>query len=155
MSHEKRKERTGHGAVDKAIVAGVKNHKTGKVSAMVIKGTDSATLKGFVRYHGPPGTTVYTDAALAYQGMTDMDHHTVNHSAGDDRAHSNGIESFWSMLKRGYQGIFHKISPEHLNRYVSEFAGRHNIRFLDTVEVMLGIVAGMVGKRLKYMELAG
>ncbi|KKZ10513.1 MAG: hypothetical protein TE42_09965 [Candidatus Synechococcus spongiarum SP3] len=59
------------------------------------------------------------------------------------------------MLKRGYQGIFHKISPEHLNRYVSEFAGRHNIRFLDTVEVMLGIVAGMVGKRLKYMELAG
>ena len=158
MSHEKHKERTGHGAVGKAVVAGVKDRKTGKVSAMVVKGTDSATLKGFVRYHGPPGTTVYTDAALAYQGMTGMDYHTVNYNAGEygnDRAHSNGIESFWSMLKRGYQGIFHKISPEHLNCYVSEFAGRHNIRFLDIVEMMLRVVAGMVGKGLKYMELVG
>ena len=67
-------------------------------------------------------------------------------------AHTNGIESFWSLLKRGYYGTFHKTSPEHLNRYVSEFAGRHNTRFLDTVDMMLRMVAGMVGKRLTCLE---
>ncbi|KKZ13340.1 MAG: hypothetical protein TE42_00725 [Candidatus Synechococcus spongiarum SP3] len=66
----------------------------------------------------------------------------------------NGIESFWSMLKRGYQAIFHKISPERLNRHVSEFAGRHSIRVLDTVDMMLRMVAGIV-KRLRYLELIG
>ena len=57
------------------------------------------------------------------------------------------------MLKRGYQGIFHKMSHCHLNRYVNEFYGRHNIRGLDTVDMMLRMVAGMVGKRLTYREL--
>ncbi len=88
--------------------------------------------------------------------MTDLDHHTVNHSVSEyvnDMAHTNGIESFWSMLKRGYQGIFHKISPKHLDRYVSEFAGRHNARLRDTIDIMVSIVARMVGKRVKYHEL--
>ena len=158
MSHEKRKQQTGRGAVGKAVVAGVKDRKTGQVSARVVKGTDALTLQGFVRYHVQPGTTVYTDEALGYQGMTDMDHQTVNHSVGEyvnDMAHTNGIESFWSMLKRGYQGIFHKISHWHLNRYVNEFCGRHNIRSLDTVDMMLSMVAGMVGKRLTYLQLIG
>ena len=60
-----------------------------------------------------------------------FDHETVNHSVSEyvrDQAHTNGIESFWSMLKRGYHGTFHHMSPEHLHRYVNEFAGRHNIR---------------------------
>ena len=105
-----------------------------------------------------PGITVYTDEAFGYQGMTDMDHQTLNHSVGEyvnDMDHTNGIESFWSMLKRGYQGIFHKISHWHLNRYVNEFCGRHNIRSLDTVDMMLSMVAGMVGKRLTYLQLIG
>ena len=70
-------------------------------------------------------------------------------------AHTNGIESFWSMLKRCYQGIFHKISPKHLDRYVTEFAGRHNMRILDTVNMMVNMVVGMVGKRIRYRELVG
>ena len=114
MSHEKRKEFTGRGSVGKTAVAGVKDRTTGKVSARVVQGTDSVTLQGFVRHHAVPGTTVYTDEARAYQGMTDFDHHSVNHSVGEyvnDMAHTNGIESFWSMLKRDYQGIFHKIQP--------------------------------------------
>ena len=87
-----------------------------------------------------------------------MDHHTVNHGAGEyvvDRAHSNGMESFWSVLSRGYHGIFHKISHWHPNPYVNEFCSRSNIRGLDTVEMMLSMVAGMVGKQLTYMELIG
>lgn len=57
------------------------------------------------------------------------------------------------MLKRGYQGIFHKISTKHLDRYVTEFAGRHNMRILDTVDMMVNMVIGMVGKRIRYREL--
>ena len=69
------------------------------------------------------------------------------------QAHTNGMESFWSMLKRGYQGVYHKMSPKHLQRYVSEFAGRHNVRDLDTIPQMGHLVEGMVGKRLTYAAL--
>ena len=61
--------------------------------------------------------------------------------------------SFWSMLKRGYHGTYHKMSPKHLDRYVTEFAGRHNVRRLDTVAQMRTIAVGMSGKRLRYRDL--
>ena len=67
--------------------------------------------------------------------------------------HTNGIESFWSMLKRAHKGTFHKMSPKHLNRYVREFAGKHNLRDLDTLDIMGAVVTGMDGKRLKYDTL--
>lgn len=82
---------------------------------------------------------------------------SVKHSAGeyvrDDGVSTNGMESFWSMLKRGHAGTFHKISPKHMDRYVQEFVGRHNIRDADTIAQMSGIVAGMEGKRLTYEAL--
>ena len=68
-------------------------------------------------------------------------------------AHTNGIESFWSMLKRAHKGTFHKISPKHLQRYVSEFAGKHNIRDLGTLGQMRDTVARMVGRNLLYRDL--
>ena len=80
-----------------------------------------------------------------------FDHEAVNHSAGEyvrGMAHTNGIESFWSMLKRGYQGTFHHFSEKHLDRYVTEFAGRHNDREADTIDMMGNAAQGMVGKRL-------
>ena len=67
--------------------------------------------------------------------------------------HTQGIESFWSMLKRAHKGTFHKISEKHLNRYVQQFAGKHNMRALDTLKQMQSIVAGMVGRRLRYPDL--
>ena len=63
-------------------------------------------------------------------------------------AHTNGIESFWLMFKRGYVGVYHKIIPKHLDRYVGEFAGRHNARGADTIDQMIGVVPAMTGKRL-------
>ena len=68
-------------------------------------------------------------------------------------AHTDGIGSFWSTLKRGRNGIDHKMSPKHLDRYVTEFVGRHNIRDADTIEHMAGGVAGMAGKCLRYTDL--
>lgn len=70
-----------------------------------------------------------------------------------DMAHTNRMESFWSMLKRAHNGIFHKISPKHLNRYAQELAGMHNLRDRDTIDQMAFVVAGIVGKRVMYREL--
>ena len=67
--------------------------------------------------------------------------------------HTNGIESLWSLLKRAHTGTFHKLSPKHLERYVQEFAGRHNMRALDTINQIKGIRRGMEGKRLTYKAL--
>lgn len=71
----------------------------------------------------------------------------------DGQAHTNGIESFWAMLKRGYHGTFHHFSAKHVQRYVNEFAGRHNIRDRDTLDQMAIVSRGMVGKRLRYADL--
>ncbi len=70
-----------------------------------------------------------------------------------DGVSTNGIESFWSMLKRGYHGTYHHMSAKHLDRYVTEFAGRHNVREADTVDQMAHMAQGMVGKRLRYRDL--
>ncbi len=70
-------------------------------------------------------------------------------------AHTNGIEAFWSLLKRGYQGPFHHFSEKHCDRSVTEFAGRHTIREADTADQMGMIAADMVGKRLRYRDLGG
>ncbi len=152
----KRKELKGRGAVDMTTVAGAKDRETNRIAARVVADTDAPTLQGFVREHAKPGATVYTDEARAYKGMPEFTHEAVNHSVGEyvrDMASTNGMESFWSMLERGHQGIYHKFSPKHLDRYVTEFAGRHNDREADTVDQMTGIVAGMVGKRLTYADL--
>ena len=153
--HGKDKLRAGRGGVGKTIVVGAKDRTTNKVSAKVVQETDGETLQGFVADHAAPGATVYTDDASAYKGMP-YDHHSVRHSVGEfvrDMAHTNGIESFWAMLKRGYHGTYHKISAKHLQRYVNEFSGRHGIRERDTIDQMSTVVAKMVGKRLGYREL--
>ena len=67
--------------------------------------------------------------------------------------HTNGVESFWSLLKRAHKGTFHKISPKHMQRYVTEFSGRHNVRDADTIDQMIDVAAGLIGKRLMYRDL--
>ena len=105
--------------------------------------------------HTVPGATVYTDDATAYESLP-FNHATVKHSLSEyvkGDVHTNGIESLWSMLKRAHKGTFHKLSPKHLDRYVQEFAGRHNLRDLDTAEQLASISDGMRGKRLRYKQL--
>ena len=117
--------------------------------------TDAGTLQGFVADHAAPDATVYTDDASAYKGMP-FKHESVRHSTGEyvrEMAHTNGVESFWSMLKRAHKGTYHKMSPKHLDRYVRQFAGKHNDREGDTIAQMQHVVAGMVGKRLMYRDL--
>lgn len=139
----------------KAIVAGAKDRESGKINARMIDTADAKTLKGFVDAHAAEGATVYTDEAKGYQGIPYI-HETVNHSAGEyanGQASTNGIQGFWALLKRGYQGVYHHMSPKHLDRYIAEFTGRHNWRELDTRDQMRAIAKHMIGKRLKYREL--
>ena len=125
------------------------------MSAAVVGNTDAKTLQGFVGDHATKGATIYTDDHGGYQGMP-FEHETVKHSISEyvnGMAHTNGIESFWATLKRGYHGTFHHISPKHLHRYVNEFATRHNMRPKDTQAMMAETVARMVRKRLMYRDL--
>ena len=80
----------------------------------------------------------------------------MKHSVGEnvrDQVHTNGAESFWSMLKRAHKGTFHKISPKHLNRHVQEFASKHNKRGSDTIVQMRDTVARLIGRNLLYRDL--
>ena len=152
--HEIKRLHAGRGSVGKVAVAGVKDRATGRVSAAVVERTDGATLKPFVLSRVAQEADIYTDEHGAYDGLPN--HATVAHGVGEyvsGKAHTNGIESFWSMLKRGYYGTYHRMSPKHLDRYVGEFAGRHNARPLDTLDQMRAIARGMVGKRLRYSDL--
>ena len=146
---------TGRGSVDKTAVVGMKDRETGKVLAEVVEATDADTLLPFVEDNTAKTATVYTDGHKAYSAL-DRTHEVVEHSVGEyvrGKAHTNGIESFWAMLKRGYIGTYHKISPKHLHRYVDEFAGRHNLRELDTLEQMRRVAVGLIGQRIRYTDL--
>ena len=152
--HEKDRLRERH-REGKTAVVGMKDRATKKVAAYVIESTDKDTLLGFVEAHANTGAMVYTDDMTAYKGMKNP-HETVKHSVKqfvDGQAHTNGVESFWSMLKRAHKGTFHNLSAKHLQRYVNEFAGKQNIRERDTLDQMVHVAAGLVGKRLIYREL--
>ena len=134
--HESDKLKAGRGSVGKTAVVGIKERGSKQVSAQVIDDTRRTTLHGFIEDHTEACTSVMTDDFISYRQLDGYKHQFVRHSAGEyvaDDVHVNGIESFWSMLKRAHKGTYHKMSRKHLDRYVSEFVGRHNIRELDTV----------------------
>ena len=138
----------------KTAVVGARDRTSRKVAARVVDSTDAATLQGFVEGRTVPNAPIYTDGAKAYGGLPNRQ--AVHHGVGEyvrGEVHTNGVESFWSMLKRGYYGTYHRMSYKHLQRYVNEFCGRHNVRDLDTIDQMTAEVVGLVGKRLRYAEL--
>ena len=156
--HSNKKLRSGRGAVGKVAVLGVRDQH-GEVRATPIADTRSETLQGFISANVPQGASVVTDQFSAYHGLNERGyvHHTVNHSIGEYVRsyclHTNGIESFWSLLKRGYYGVYHYMSPKHLHRYVSEFSFRHNTAQADTIDFIDMTIARMAGKRLTYEGL--
>ncbi|MYC07713.1 MAG: IS1595 family transposase [Chloroflexi bacterium] len=155
--HESKRKRQGGGTGGKTPVAGLKDRETNRVKAQVIDTPDARTLLSFVHDGTEHDATVYTDGSRAYLGLG-REHGVVEHSVGEyvkGQAHTNGIESFWSMLKRGHMGTYHSMSAKHLHRYVSEFEGRHNARERDTDEQMAVLVAAGEGKRLRYADLIG
>ena len=156
MAKSKRAKLEGRGPTGKTAVVAVKDRPTKQVRAQVVADTTKETLQGFVLDNTQPGAKVYTDEARAYESLPN--HEAVKHSLQEyvrGNVHTNGVESFWSMLKRAHVGTFHRLSPKHLHRYLDEFVGRHNMRELDTPKQMGLVVRMMAGKRLRYKDLVG
>ena len=115
-------------------------------------------MKHFINSNTSMGSTVVTDMHKGYDWLASQgyDHLRVNHAVGqyvNDMAHTNGIESFWALLKRGYVGIYHYMSAKHLHRYVNEFSFRHNTSQVGTMTFINMTIDRMVSKHLTYEEL--
>ena len=154
--HRSKRLKLGGGTVGKEAVVGAVD-RDGEIRVKHIKTANQKTLHGFIEDNIEDGAIIYTDEWRGYNGLSDWyKHETVKHSVGEyvnGMAHTNGIESFWATLKRGYKGTYHKMSPKHLSRYITEFAGRHNVRDFDTIVQMEMLAKGFVGKRLRYKDL--
>lgn len=155
--HASKKLKAGRGTVGKTAVVGARS-ESGEVRAKVIQDTKAVTLQGFIQEHAEPGATVVTDWNGGYIGLErhGFEHIRVNHSAGEyikDMAHTNGIESFWSLLKRGYVGIYHYMSVKHLHRYVKEYQFRHNTAHVGTMDFIGMTIERMAERRLTYKGL--
>ena len=153
--HASKKLNQGRGTVGKSIVIGMKQ-RDGAIVAKHIPDTSKTTLQGFINQHALPGAVVYTDTHSSYKGIKGYTHHTVNHTVGEyvrNQAHTNGIESFWALLKRGHYGVFHYMSAKHLHRYVNEFSNRHNTATCGTMDFIDDTLLNMKDRRLTYKEL--
>lgn len=157
--HADKRLKSGRGAVGKAAVFGMRERDgANRVKAFPITGTTAMDLQGAIHKHVELDSTVCTDEHKGYSKLKGFDHLTVKHSAGqyvDGMACTNGIESVWAVLKRGYTGTFHHFSVKHLARYVDEFTFRLNegnvkIHTMDRIHSM---VLGTVGKKLTYKAL--
>lgn len=157
--HEHKKLKAGRGMVGKMAVIGMRE-RAGRVRAQVLHSTGSKAIQSAVRSVVGAGTTLCTDEHASYKGMPEYLHMAVNHSAKqyvDGMAHTNGIESVWAVLKRGFYGVYHSFSAKHLQRYVSEFAFRlndGNVR-VHTMERIDSFLTMTIGKRITYKQLIG
>ena len=126
---------------------------------MPIADTSAKTLEHNVFDTVEAGATVYTDEHAGYKNLGERyQHGTVKHSVREyvnGMAHTNGIESLWAVLKRGYNGVYHQWSPKHMARYIDEFTFRLNEGNVKrpTLERLESLVKGAVGKRLTYQQL--
>jgi len=157
--HESKKLKAGRGTVGKTAVLGMRE-RGGKVFAKVISNTSAGVIQKEIRTKLKPGSTLCTDEHGAYVGMSQYEHMVVRHSAKqfvDGMAHTNGMESVWAVLKRGFYGVYHSFSVKHMQRYVDEFMYRMNegkcsVQTMDRINSLLERVAG---NRITYRILIG
>lgn len=154
--HADKKLRAGRGIVGKQAVLGIRA-RTGKIIATTACSTEQEQIHQFIKDNVNPGSTIYTDEHKSYNGLQESyEHESINHSTGEyarGQAHTNSIESFWALLKRGYIGTFHHFSMKHADRYINEFAARNNNKRCDTVDVLAITAKSITGKTLPYKEL--
>ena len=154
---------TGTGGKDKTAVMGILE-RGGKVRTAVIPNRKKKALQAEVRKHVEAGSALYTDALMSYEGLaSEYAHEVIDHAVKyvDGRVHTNGLENFWSLLKRGINGTYVSVEPFHLFRYLDEQAFRYNNRKGDSGEPLEDAdrfdlaVRQMVGKRLTWDRLTG
>ena len=143
----------------KAIVVGMRE-RNGRVRPRIVADVSAKTLKSVINENVLPGSRIMTDDWSGYRGLKreGWNHESVKHSMyeyvrGD--VHTNSIEGFFGMLKRGLNGIYHSVSKKHLHRYLSEFEFRHNNNELTDGERVIAAIKAAQGKRLTYAEQVG
>ena len=156
MNADQRKKRhPGRGVAGKAIVMGLLE-RDGRVIAKAVATSRRHTLSAEVHKHVEPGSAVYTDQLASYEKLhSHFAHESINHAVAyvKENVHTNGLENFWSLLKRTIRGTYVSVEPFHLFRYLDEQAFRFNERKnTDAGRFLLGIV-GVIGKRIKYATL--
>jgi transposase-like protein len=161
--HQHKRERviTGRGGIGggKSAVIGIlersRDKRLSRVRAKVIQNATSATLHGHIHDTVQRGSTVYTDSYPSYYGLTGFRHSMIDHSVEyvNGRVHTNGIENFWSLLKRGLRGTYISVEPFHLGRYIDEQVFRFNERDGGDGDRFRTALRGIIGKKLTYKEL--
>jgi transposase-like protein len=148
---------TGTGPSGKAIVAAVLQ-RGGKVRAAVAESRRKKALQQLVRDNVEAGSAVYTDALKSYDGLDEFAHQVIDHAEAyvQGNVHTNGLENFWSLLKRGIRGTYVSVEPFHLFRYLDEQAFRFNNRGeAGDSGRFVAAVRQAVGRRLTYRQLTG
>jgi transposase-like protein len=161
MHKTKRARLKGTGVVDKVAVMGLLERKRGEkhstVRADVVSSTKKSQLVPRIVEHVAPETNVYTDALKSYALLSEKDfqHAAIDHAVRyvDGLVHTNGMENFWSLLKRSIKGTYVSVDPIHLFRYVDEQAYRFNERTKNDLQRFVGVLKDVVNKRLTYKEL--
>ena len=160
--HKGKREAKGTGPIAMTPVIGVlertQGNKASRVHLRVTKGRKKAELQAIVREIVEKGSELYTDALRSYDGLeADYAHQVIDHleSYAQGKIHTNGLENFWSLLKRGLKGTYVNVEPFHLFRYCDEQAFRFNERKDNDQGRFLTALRGMFGKGLRYAKLIG
>src|SRR5580704_611068 len=153
---------TAHGPKDKAVVMGILERGK-KVHTEVVPDTKQRTLQGCVREHVTPGADVVSDASPSYVGLhKDYEHQIIDHAVAyvHGNVHTNGLENYWSLLKRGLKGTYVSVEPFHLFRYLDEQSFRFNNRAtkenpMNDADRFKAVMGNVFGRRLTWDELTG
>jgi len=155
--HPGKRKAKGRGTVGKAVVMGLLE-RHGEVRTEVVPDIVRGTLHEKVKSHIEGGSTIYTDELASYNGLeAEYAHLVINHAEAyvKGNVHTNGMENFWSLLKRGIKGTYVSVEPFHLFRYLDEEAFRFNTRRDNDAGRFLRVAASVAGKRLEYRNLIG
>lgn len=157
--HKDKKLPKAQGSVDKTPVVGLLE-KNGRVSTFVVKNTEAKTIHKIVNSNVKKDSTLVTDSYVSYIGLKSNYKHIVVKHQGENYVSkegfsTNNIENFWSIFKRGIIGIYHQVSPKHLQRYCDEFEYRYNQRKLTDIEKFEEAIKKCNDTRLSYKTLIG
>jgi transposase-like protein len=161
--HKSKRQHVGTGGAGKTAVLGIlerkKGNRSSRVRAGVVPNVRAATLQPAIRETVAPGSKLYTDAWASYRGLgAEYEHEVIDHAieyVRDAVVHTNGIENFWSLMKRTIKGTYVSVEPFHLGRYLDEQAFRFNERDADDAGRFRKVLSSIFGRRLTYQELTG
>jgi transposase-like protein len=160
--HAKKRKHLGTGGAGKTAVVGILRRKNNtsksRVRAKVIPNVKAETLQPEIKQTVKKGAKLYTDAWVSYRGLAgDYEHEVIDHAVEyvRDAVHTNGVENFWSLLKRTIKGTYVSVEPFHLGRYLDEQSFRFNEREDNDLGRFKSVLSSVSGRRLTYKELTG